>query len=151
MKTVVIYQSRHQGNTEKIATEMARVLNAELRKPDAVDIHTIAENDLIGFGSGIYWGKHDKRLFNLIDRLPLQKGKKAFIFATSGREEGRVLNKFNKRITRKLLAKGFTLVGEFSCRGFDTVGPLKLIGGIHKGRPNKADLEAAARFAKDLL
>ena len=146
-KAVVIYLSWHQGNTEKIATVIADVLNAQLLKPDEVDMSTITGNDLIGFGSGIYWFKHDKRLFELIDRLPMQEGKKAFIFATSGMRQGRILNNFSKRLTRELLRKGFRIIGNFSCRGLDAFGPLKLIGGINRGRPNDEDLEAAAHFA----
>jgi len=46
--------------------------------------------------------------------------------------------------------KGLTVVGEFSCRGFDTYGPMKLIGGIARGRPSAQDLHDAEEFAKAL-
>ncbi len=84
MKTLIIYQSIHHDNTEKIAKVMANVLEAKLVKPQELDISTVAEYDLIGFGSGIYWGKHHKSLLNMVDKLPSQKNKKAFIFSTSG-------------------------------------------------------------------
>ena len=129
---------------------MATTLNAQLVNLNEADIPAFADYDLIGLGSGIYWGKHDRRLLDLVDNLPLQNNKKAFVFSTSGLNEGRVLNKFNRRLKRKLAEKGFTIIGEFSCRGFDTMGPLKLIGGINKGRPNDNDLEAAAHFANGL-
>jgi hypothetical protein len=35
--------------------------------------------------------------------------------------------------------------------GWDTVGPLKWIGGIQKGRPNQRDLEQAAAFARSVV
>lgn len=98
-------------------------------------------------GSGIYWGKHDKRLLDLADNLPLLNDKKAFIFSTSGLRAGRV---FNRKLKRKLREKGLSIIGEFSCRGFDTAGALRLIGGLHKGRPDEKDLEAAAKFAEGL-
>lgn len=129
---------------------MASALNAQLVNLKEADTPALADYDLIGFGSGIYWGKHDRRILDLVDNLPLQNNKKAFVFSTSGLNEGRVLNNFNKRLKRKLREKGFTIIGDFSCRGFDTLGPLILIGGIHKGRPNENDLEAAADFAKGL-
>jgi len=44
----------------------------------------------------------------------------------------------------------YSILGEFICRGLDTFGPLKLIGGVNKRRPNEADLEAARKFAKGL-
>jgi flavodoxin len=49
-----------------------------------------------------------------------------------------------------LQSKGFEVIGEFNCAGFDTVGPLRIIGGINKGRPNDEDLTQAEAFAKNL-
>ena len=43
-----------------------------------------------------------------------------------------------------------SIVGEFSCKGFDTFGPFKLIGGISKGHPDKNDLDNAKAFFKEL-
>ena len=63
----------------------------------------------------------------------------------------RLFNDFGKPLKEKLLEKGFDIVGEFSCRGFDTVMPFKLIGGISKGRPSGKDLQQARNFAQELL
>lgn len=41
-------------------------------------------------------------------------------------------------------------MGEFSCKGFDTFGLFKLIGGISKGHPDKNDLDNAKTFLKEL-
>lgn len=111
------------------------------------DIPDLADYDLIGFGSGIYWGKHDKNLLDLVRGLPQVNGKKAFIFSTGGVQAGRI---FNRRLRRRLVERGFHLVGDFSCKGFDTAGLLRLIGGVNKGRPNEKDLQDAAEFARDL-
>jgi len=46
-----------------------------------------------------------------------------------------------------LKEKGFEVVGEFSCLGFDTALSSK---GINIGRPNADDLKAAERFAENL-
>jgi menaquinone-dependent protoporphyrinogen IX oxidase len=93
---------------------MATVLNnAELVNLNEVDTPALADYDLIGFGSGIYWGHHDKRLLDLVGTLPLVNNKKAFIFSTSEIREGRVLNDFNKRLKRKLLEKGLLLLEIF--------------------------------------
>jgi len=145
--------SIHHSNTEKIAKVMAEILEARLMKSHEVNINTFTEYDLIGFGSGIYFFKHHKSLLNLIDKLLLQKNKKAFIFSTRGM--GPVWF-YHRHLKKKLLAKGFDIVGEFSCRGFDTylfdkyIPPLKFTGGINKGRPTEKDLENARKFAKDL-
>lgn len=106
--------------------------------------------DLIGFGSGIYYHKHHKSLLNLADKLPVVKNKKAFIFSTSGVKQGGFFNRFDRPLKEKLLEKGFDIIGEFSCRGFDTVGPFKLVGGISKGRPNEKDFKKAENFARGL-
>jgi len=149
MKTLIIYQSIHHGNTEKIAKVIANVLQARLVKPQELDISTVAEYDLIGFGSGIYWGKHHKSLLNMVDKLPSQKNKKAFIFSTSGVGK-KDMDKNHKFIREKLTGKELIIIGEFFCPGFDTFGPLKLVGGINKGRPNEQDLENARKFTKGL-
>jgi flavodoxin len=151
VKALIIYTSKHQGNTETIARATATALQAEFVKLSEPELPPLANYDLIGFGSGIYWGKHDKEILTLVRSLPPQRGKHAFIFSTSGRAEGRVFNRYNRRLERALTEKGFVLVGEFSCRGHDAMGPLKLLGGFNRGRPNEADLEAAARFVREVV
>ncbi|GAG87745.1 unnamed protein product, partial [marine sediment metagenome] len=152
MKTLIIYESIHHSNTEKIAKVIAGYLNTKLCKAGKVNVNELSEYDLIGFGSGIYFGKHHKDIFNLIDKLPTQKNKKAFIFSTSGVRNGIFQLPydfdFNRQLRKKLLKKSFDIVGKFSCRGYDTYGILKYIGGISKGRPNEHDLENARNFAR---
>lgn len=143
----MVYESIHHGNTEKVAKVMADVLKAELVKAKELDINLVAEYDLLGFGSGIYWGKPHKDLLHTIDSLPSLTNKQAFVFSTSGAGK-KGSNKAHQLIKGKLIEKGFTIVGEFSCRGFDSFGLLKLIGGINKGRPNEHDLKEAEDFAR---
>lgn len=33
------------------------------------------------------------------------------------------------------------VIGKFGCRGYDTFGPFKLVGGIAKGHPNEEDIK----------
>lgn len=49
-----------------------------------------------------------------------------------------------------LQSKGYTIVGEFGCAGFNTNKFLKYFGGINKGRPNSEDLKHAEEFATKL-
>ena len=46
--------------------------------------------------------------------------------------------------------KGCPVLGEFSCKGYDTFGPFKLVGGLAKGRPSEKDLEKARAFYRGL-
>ena len=147
MKTLIIYISTHHGNTKKVAKAMAEVLNAELVKVYDVDITALSKYDLIGFGSGMYSKKPHKDLLSLVDKLPVLKNKKAFLFHTSGQDK----SDSDRELRERLLARGFDIIGAFSCPGWDTWGPLKLFGGIYAGRPNQEDLEKARNFANNLL
>ncbi|MFX0097110.1 MAG: flavodoxin family protein [Candidatus Hodarchaeota archaeon] len=149
-KSLIIYKSVFHGNTEKVAKAMAEVLNAELVEPHEIGADNLLKYDLIGLGSGIYNIKHHEDVLNFVDELPKMEGKKAFIFSTSGLRSIRIFHSFNKHLEKRLLEKGFNIIGKFSCRGYDNNGLLRLIGGINRGRPNENDLEKARRFARNL-
>lgn len=89
----------------------------------------------------------DARLRKLIRQLPATGyHTAAFTFFTSGAREIPLLG-YHRPIREKLEEKGFEVIGSFSCRGFDTVGPFGFIGGINRGRPDDHDLDRAAAFA----
>ena len=46
--------------------------------------------------------------------------------------------------------KNCRCLGVFYCKGFDTFGPFKLVGGINKNRPNTEDMEQAVQFYRGL-
>ncbi|WP_236896843.1 flavodoxin family protein [Clostridium beijerinckii] len=147
MKVLLIYSSIHHGNTEKIARVMGESINADIIETRNLKINTLNEYDLIGFGSGIYYGKLHKNILELIDKLPTLSNKKVFVFSTSGQGKA----KYNDFVEQKLKEKGVNVVGSFACKGYDTFGPFKLIGGIAKGRPNDKDFQNAKDFAKKLI
>lgn len=146
MKTLIIYISVHHQNTAQVATVMAEELGADLVTVDKAQSCPLAEYDLIGFGSGIFFGKHHKMLIRFVEALPEFRGKQAFIFSTSG--EGR--SGLHAALRKMLGDHGFSIAGEFSCKAWDSWGPLKLVGGINKGRPDAEDLKAARVFARGL-
>jgi len=146
MKSLIIYISAHHGNTERVAKAMASVLNADLLRVEQVSPNLLEQYDLIGFGSGIYFGRNHKSLLDYVDKLPMLTDKKAFMFSTSGLRSIRLIHDFHKALRERLQRKGFSIVGEFSCRGFDTSRAAKIIGGINKGRPNEKDLKQAEDF-----
>jgi len=148
VKTLVICFSYHHKNTAKIALVFKNVLNAEIKTPPEIGPNSISEYDLIGFGSGIYFGKHHKSLLDLADKLPQVTDKKAFIFSTSGGTGN--ASKFHKQLRKKLQSKGFSIAGEFNCAGLDTYGLMKIVGGVNKDRPNKDDVKLAEDFAQSL-
>lgn len=148
MKSLIVVYSYHHNNTEKIADVFAKILNAELKTPEETNPEEIQNYDLVGFGSGIYGEKLHKSVLNLADKLPQVTNKKAFIFSTSAIAE----KKSNHKAIREILQqKGYIIVDEFNCRGFNTNSFLKFFGGMNKGRPNVKDLENAEKFAQNLL
>ena len=77
--------------------------------------------DLIGFGSGIYFFKFHKTLLQFIEGLSTVAGKGAFVFSTSG--DGRTER---HAALKELLANpGFSIVGDFACKGWNDVGALE--------------------------
>ena len=149
MKGLIVYVSVHHNNTEKIARIFANILEAEMKNPEQIDTNSLSTYDLIGFGSGIYFFKHHESLLEFAKRLPPLKNKKAFIFSTSGVTKIKFLVR-HRPLKSILESKGFEVIGEFNCAGFDTMGPLRFIGGIKKGRPNIEDFKQAEAFAKKL-
>lgn len=150
MKALIIYISVHHGNTEKVAKAMANTLDADLLEVKQANASMLEQYDLIGFGSGIYFGKHHESLLDFVDKLPMLRNKKTFIFSTSGLRKIRFFHGFDKPLKERLQRKGFDIIGEFSCRGLDTYRATKLVGGINKGRPNAKDLKQAEDFARSL-
>ena len=149
MKSLIVCVSISQGNTRRVADRMAEVLHADVVEPEAVDPEALRDYDLVGFGSGIYFNRVHPRLWKLVRGLPRVDGVAAFTLFTSGGPELPRVG-YSRPIRRQLTSKGFRVLDSFSCRGLDNVGPLRLVGGFNKGRPNERDLDRAAAFAARL-
>jgi len=155
-KTLIILFSYHHNNTQRIAEVFARVLDAEIKTPQETDPDQLQQYDLLGFGSGIYGYQHHKSLFDLAERLPQVTDKKAFIFSTTGAPvvfgESALTKALEQHtpLRKKLQSKGYRIVDEFICAGFNTNSFLRIFGGINKGRPNAEDLRHAEEFASKL-
>jgi flavodoxin len=150
VKLQLVVLSYHHDNTRKIAQVLSAALDAPTRTPQEVDPDELSRYDLIGLGSGIYDGKHHASLLELADRLPPSASKRALIFSTSSIQEKGKVARDHSLLRRTLQAKGYRIVGEFSCRGFNTNSFLRFFGGINRGRPNAKDLEHAKEFAQSL-
>jgi flavodoxin len=155
VKSLVVVFSYHHHNTEKIANVCAHVLGARVKTPQQVKPEEIAEYDLVGFGSGIYSATFDHSVLDLADRLPHAAGKKAFLFSTYGAPAaiagGEFVTNNHSQIREKLQAKGYTVIGEFGCAGWNTNSFLRFFGGLNKGRPDADDLRNAEAFARDMM
>lgn len=145
MKTVICYYSRHHGNTLKVLESMAGE-----GKVDLIDVTTrqavrLEEYDSIGFASGIYFGKFHNSVLAFA-RQYLPQGKPVFFVCTYGGAKGAG----TKALLEIAKQKGCSVLGTFGCKGYDTFGPFKLVGGIAKGHPDARDLENARSFFRQI-
>ena len=150
MKSLLILFSYHHNNTEKIANVLAKVLDAQIKMPQQINPEELQEYSLIGFGSGIYSEKHHISLLDLADKLPQVTNKEAFIFSTSALTGETKVVKDHLALREKLQSKGYVIVDDFQCKGFNTNSFMKFFGGMNKGRPNAEDLKHAEEFAQNL-
>ena len=150
MKSLLILFSYHHNNTEKIAKVFTKVFDAQIKTPQQTDPEELEEYDLIGFGAGIDSGKHYKPVLDLADKLPQVTNKKVFIFSTAALTGEEKAAKDHSTLREKLQAKGYVIIDEFQCKGFNTNSFMRFFGGMNKGRPNDEDLKHAEEFALNL-
>ncbi|MGN1157423.1 MAG: flavodoxin domain-containing protein, partial [Agathobacter sp.] len=102
--------------------------------------------DMIGFASGIYYSKFHKTVLEFA-KQNLPEGAKTFFIYTYGVEKAG----YTKAIRAAVALKNAKVLGEYSCLGFNTFGPFKIIGGIAKGHPTQEELTGASAFYETLL
>ena len=145
MKIAIAYYSQHHGNTKKlldaIAAQEEVTLIDVLENKDA----DLTGYDRIGFASGIYFSAFAKQIIAFAkENLPEEKD--VFYIYTHGAPSG----DFLKAMRQIAESKNCRELGEYHCQGFDTFGPIKLVGGIAKGHPTEEELAAAVRFYQAL-
>ncbi|KFZ26076.1 MAG: flavodoxin [Candidatus Izimaplasma bacterium HR2] len=147
MKPIIVIHSYHHNNTRKVAEVIGDIIISEVMSVYEIEKEDLVDKNLIGFGSGIDSGKHYTELLEFASELPPVKDKKCFIFSTSAMQGNAKVEKDHKMLKAILLAKGYKIIGEFSCKGFNTNSFLKYIGGINRNRPNEEDISHAKKFA----
>ena len=143
----IVYASIHHGNTRKLAETLAAELSADLYAVDKIGQADLSQYEFVGLGSGIYFGRNHTTLLNLVDAWQ-KPPRRVFIFSTAGLPFLKCFQHASLR--RRLKTKGCGILAEFSCRGWDTVGPLWFIGGINRKHPDSSDLNRATEFARRL-
>jgi NAD-dependent dihydropyrimidine dehydrogenase PreA subunit len=146
-KVVVICESIYNGNTTKIARTMAQTLGCRYITSQQALSEDLSQYNVIGFGSGIYFGTHHPAIFEVVDKLDPNR-QDIFIFSSRGAP---ILGKYHNGLKKVLAEKGKNIVGEFSVRAYDETGPWVIIGGGNVGKPNENDLKKAERFVRKIL
>jgi flavodoxin len=147
MNCLIALHSYHHHNTQKVAEAIAGIIGAVIKAPGEINNDELPAYNLLGFGSGIDSGQHYPELLAFAQSLPVVDGQKCFIFSTSGVQGKEKVSRDHSRLRQILQAKNYEVIGEFSCRGFNTNSFLKFFGGMNKNRPNAEDLKNAEKFA----
>ena len=134
MKTAVRYYSRG-GNTKKLAEAIAEAVGVEAKttaEPLTEDV------DILFLGSSVYAYGVDDEVKRFIEEIRVDVGE-VVNFSTAA-----LIKSTYKQVGKLLQAKGIPQAKEeFYCRGS--------FGALHKGKPDAADCEAAAKFAKGVV
>ena len=69
MNILTVVESKHQGNTLKIAQAMAKAVPMTVTDAKGLAGYDLKNYDIIGFGSGIYYGRYDKDLLEAVKSL----------------------------------------------------------------------------------
>ncbi|WP_297199486.1 flavodoxin domain-containing protein [uncultured Flavonifractor sp.] len=145
MKTAICYYSRHHKNTLNVLEAMAQEGQVDLIDVTTRQTVRLEDYDCVGFASGIYGFDVQKAVVEFA-RQYLSQGKPVFFVYTYGGAKGNGA----KALTEIAREKNCPILGEFSCKGYDTFGPFKLVGGIAKGHPDERDLENARSFFRQI-
>lgn len=146
MKTAICYYSTHHGNTLQVARAMTRGYDVDFFDLSTQREAALADYDLVGFASGIYGFAFHPSVVAFA-RKYLPQGKAVFFVYTYGIAKGTGA----KEIAKVSREKSARILGEFSCRGYNTFGPFKLMGGSGKGRPTQEDFHRAGDFFKNIV
>ncbi|MBE6053973.1 MAG: flavodoxin [Clostridium sartagoforme] len=152
MKTLIIYCSEYKKNTEKVVGIFKEKTNCDLMNVKNFKEINLDNYDLIGFGSGVYMESLSPKLFKLIDKLDL-KGKKVFVFSTSGVG----MKYYNNKLIKELISKGAINKGSFACKGsfiakdFSDNKVFDIIGKLSKGHPNNKDFKKSEKFFMKII
>ena len=144
-KTVIVYASAHHSNTRKLAEAIARHDDVELVDVIANERYDLSGYDLIGVASGIVYGKYYPQMLKFLESN-LPENKDVFFVHTAG-DPRQKHAEGAKSIAQR---KNCRCLGVYYCKGFDTYGPFKIIGGINKSHPDEADINGAVRFYEGL-
>ncbi len=135
MKCAVRYYTK-TGNTKKLAEAIAAALGVEaLPISEPVDEPV----DLLFLGNSYYAFSIDPEVRSFVQSLDKEKVGRIVNFGSAA-----MLNSTYKKVKAEADKVGIPMdPREFHCRGE--------FMGVHKGRPNAEDLQAAADFAKTFL
>ena len=135
MKTAVRYYTK-TGNTKRLAEAIAGAIGAEALPLSAPIDEPV---DVLFLGNSYYAFNIDPEVKDFIRKLDKSKVGRIVNFGSAA-----MLNSTYKKVKAEADKVGIPMdTREFHCKGE--------FKGVHKGRPNAEDLQAAADFAKTII
>ncbi len=145
-KTVIVYESTHHKNTLKLVHAICEEYPIDTIDVTQTEKADLSGYELIGFASGISFSQFYKRIRAFAEEC-LPENKDVFLLYTCGIDKERFTESMKEIIKRK----SGKFLGQYGCLGFDTFGPMKLIGGINKKNPTDEEIEKAVVFFRSIL
>ncbi|QSF13932.1 flavodoxin domain-containing protein [Mycoplasma sp. Mirounga ES2805-ORL] len=135
-KVTLLYASIHHNNTKKVVDYIKNNLNDEINVLDITKTKycDLSNSEYIIFASGIYHGSMHQSIVKYINDTDLID-KKIILFYTCGLR----YKDYVASLGKKLIKKNAKYIGSCYCRGHDTNGFIKKMGGIGKSHPNEKD------------
>ncbi len=135
MKIAVRYYTK-TGNTKKLAEAIGNAVGAEALP---ISVPITEPVDILFLGNSYYAFSIDPEVRDFVKGLPKDKVGKIVNFGSAAR-----LNPTSKKVKAEADKVGIPMdEREFHCKGE--------FKGLHKGKPDQADLKAAAAFAKKIV
>ncbi len=135
MKVAVRYYTK-SGNTKRLAEAVAKAVGAEALPISTPVTETV---DILFLGNSYYAFSIDPEVRDFVRTLDKSKVGKIVNFGSAA-----MLNSTWKKVKAEADKAGIAMdEREFHCKGE--------FKGMHKGRPNEADLKAAAEFAAKIV
>lgn len=113
-----------------------------MQNPDA----DLSPYELIGFASGIAFGKYYPQLMEFA-RRHLPENRKVFALHTAGSPRAG----YAKELLSLVGERHCDCLGVYQCKGFDTFGPFKVLGGINKQHPSEEEIEGTVAFFHHII
>ena len=140
MKSIIIYASHHHGNTEKLVKAIKDKYGVELANAEEIKEINLDNYDLIGFASGIDFSKFYPSVIRIAEKIPA--GKKVYAVYTCAMDK----KSYGEQIKDIAEKKGCTFLGKFGCKGYNTYGPWKIVGGMNRKHPTSKEIDDALQF-----
>ncbi|MCD7972266.1 MAG: hypothetical protein LUG18_06315 [Candidatus Azobacteroides sp.] len=135
MKIAIRYFSK-TGHMKKMAAVVSEVTGV---KAETIDVSITEDTDILFFGSAVYMAGIDDKVKAYIASMDCSKVKNVMCFSSAA-----ILSSSYGQVRGLLEKKQITVdKREFHCRGQFKI--------LHKGRPNKSDLELLRKFTEEII